>query len=91
MSLFAAASAIADDVTSLSAFTGVGAGTFVAITIWMILRGHLVPGKERDYWRSLAQELAQQNSALLRGMDTTNAALRSLPGVPEQARGRDSP
>jgi hypothetical protein len=55
-----------------------GAAGLVAVTVWMILTGRLVPGKERDYWRDLAQELARQNSDLLEGARASTEVSRAL-------------
>lgn len=78
--MFATVQEAVNEVASL----GVGtftAGTFVSIIVVMILTGRLTPGKERDYWRTMALELLAQNGRLIQGTETTNRVLqKTLPG-----------
>lgn len=68
-------------------FPSIGAVGLLSLTVWMILTGRLVPGKERDYWRSTAKELERQNGELIDGGKVTQDALRAL----QEALRRESP
>ena len=73
------------------------AAGLLALAIWMILTGRLVPRKthddviaDRNHWRELAQSLDRENAKLVGTLRTTDQVLQAtqaaLPTQPEGDR-----
>lgn len=67
---------------------GLGGG-LLALTVFLILRGYLVPRRsvedvksDRDYWRTAAQEAIAQNRELMETARTMRDVLNALPRPP---------
>lgn len=67
-----------------------GAVGLLGLTVWLVLRGHLVPRNvlrdaqaDRDYWRETAMAAISQNQQLLEGSRVVRDVITALP-APEQ-------
>ena len=63
-----------------------GATALLAVVVWLIVRGHLVPRRalldaqaERDRWAEACLAAMRQNNELLTGARTTREVLQALP------------
>lgn len=80
-------------LSELNAFGPLTASGMVLLTVWLILRGHLIPRSyyaelkaDRDYWRKASEskeqanrELLAQQRELLDAALTTQRVIESLP------------
>ena len=80
------------DGFSADLLSNLGAGGLLAVVVWMILTGRLVPrrtledmAKEREYWRSAFFSQQQQSEALMETGRVAQEVLKALP-IPHQGK-----
>ena len=56
----------------------VGATGMLALVVYMVLTGRLVPGKERDYWRQAYFSESEKSAGAIEAGKITQDVLRAL-------------